>query len=108
MDDLLQLLGACFLFGWIPITVYWKNKIRFEEVRAQNRGQHGNSDDVATLHALRELRQEVQALRDTTTKFDMAFDASLDRLEARVERVETRTTASGTTDEAATVLAARR
>ncbi len=92
MDDLVQLLGACFLFGWIPITVYWKHKIRFEEVRAQNRHQ-GSSDDAATLNALQELRQDVQALRDTTTKFDMTFDAALDRLEARVERVETRTAA---------------
>ncbi len=106
MDDLVQLLGACFLFGWIPITVYWKNKIRFEEVRAQNR-RAGNSDDSATLNALRELRQEVQALRDTTTKFDMTFDAALDRLEARVERVETRTAAVGADQVPAAVVGRR-
>jgi hypothetical protein len=34
------------------------------------------------------LRREVAELRETTGKFDMSFDAALDRLEERVGRVE--------------------
>ena len=86
MDEIVQLIGALCLFGWVPIMVYFKHKIRLEEIKAQRRGS-----DVSTLEALRELRREVQALRDTSTKFDVAFDAALSRLEERVERVEART-----------------
>ena len=38
------------------------------------------------------LRNEVAALRDTTTRFDLSFDAAITRLEDRVDRVETRQT----------------
>ncbi|HVK06099.1 MAG TPA: hypothetical protein VM490_21700 [Armatimonadaceae bacterium] len=34
------------------------------------------------------LSDEVHSLRDTSTQFDMTFDAALDRLERRLERVE--------------------
>lgn len=41
---------------------------------------------------LQALRNEVAALRDTTTRFDMSFDAAITQLENRVDRVETRQT----------------
>ncbi len=41
---------------------------------------------------LQALRSEVAALRDTTTRFDMSFDAAITQLENRVDRVETRQT----------------
>lgn len=34
------------------------------------------------------LRQEVAALRDTTTRFDMSFDAALHRAEQRLDALE--------------------
>src|SRR5438094_807718 len=37
-----------------------------------------------------DLRQELAALRDTSTQFDMSFDAALQRLEARVRHLEGR------------------
>ena len=39
---------------------------------------------------LAELKNQVAELRDTTTKFDMSFDAAISRLEERVDRVEGR------------------
>jgi len=36
---------------------------------------------------LAELKNQVAELRDTTTKFDMSFDAAISRLEDRVDRV---------------------
>ena len=57
--------------------------------------------DMVELHrTLEELRREVQALRETTTKFDMAFDASLSRLEERVDRIEERSAATRAATEA--------
>ncbi len=42
-------------------------------------------DAAARLDALSE---EIHTLRDTTTQFDMTFDAALERLERRLERLE--------------------
>lgn len=39
---------------------------------------------------LEDLRREVEALRETTTGFDMAFDTALQRLESRVAHMEAR------------------
>lgn len=85
MGDLVGDLVPLVLFGWIPIMVYFKHKIRLEEVTA-----HRRAGNESTLQALQELRREVQDLRETTTRFDMSFDAALTRLEQRVDRVEQR------------------
>ena len=41
------------------------------------------------VEEVRALRGELAALRDTTTRCDMTFDAAIDRLESRMERMET-------------------
>jgi biopolymer transport protein ExbB/TolQ len=46
--------------------------------------------DRRTGEALEALRQEVAALRDTTTQYDLSFDAALQRLESRLGHVEER------------------
>lgn len=51
------------------------------------------------------LRQEVAALRETTTKCDMTFDSAIDRLEQRLENLEReRRAATGAVGETASVL----
>jgi len=61
-----------------------------EEIKARSRA----TADEGTRLALAELRAEVQALRETTTRFDISFAAALNRLEERVKRVETRVPSS--------------
>lgn len=84
LEELIPLAAVFCIFGWIPMAVYFKHKIRLEEVRSQR----GEKTDGETLAAIGELRREVQALRDTTTKFDLSFDAGLSRLEERVDRLD--------------------
>ena len=62
-------------------------------------GRAGANSDV--IGRLDQLQQEIAALRDTTTQFDMSFDAALDRLERRLDRVETGSSvaAAGSADE---------
>jgi hypothetical protein len=84
LEELIPLAAVFCIFGWIPMAVYFKHKIRLEEVRSQR----GEKTDGETLAAIAELRREVQALRDTTTKFDLSFDAGLSRLEERVDRLD--------------------
>jgi hypothetical protein len=52
----------------------------------------GNTE---TLRAIEELRKEVAELRDTTTRFDMSFDAAITHLEQRMDRLEHGTTTTG-------------
>lgn len=88
-EELAGLIAAFGLFGWIPIAVYFKHKIRLEEIRAHRNVTHG-VDTSGIVQALQQLRGEVQELRDTTTKFDMSFDAALTRLESRVDEIDER------------------
>jgi len=92
--ELIPIVGSISLFGWLAIQSYWKSKVRIEELRHANPAANGaverqpapvsaeNAGEVAAL------RREVQALRDTTTKFDLSFDAALERLEQRMDHVE--------------------
>lgn len=42
----------------------------------------------ALIEELAAMRQELSALRETTTRFDMSFDAALSRVENRLHSVE--------------------
>ncbi len=63
---------------------------RSQERRAKVRlrAQQGTNEEVA--RQLAALREEVAALRDTSTQFDMALEDSVQRLEGRVARIETK------------------
>ena len=87
IDKLLALVG---FFGTISMAIYWGCRIEMEKIRARNRA----SEESVTQQSLNALREEVERLRDTSTKFDVSFDASLSRLEERVDRLETRAAAA--------------
>ncbi len=53
------------------------------------------------VEEMRALRGELAALRDTTTRCDLTFDAAIDRLESRMERMETERRATSTPSEEA-------
>ena len=62
-----------------------------EKIRARNQGEGGTVQMSAELRAeLNALKEQVLALRDTTSKFDLSFDATLDSVEERLKRVEER------------------
>jgi hypothetical protein len=54
------------------------------ELQLKLRGQ--GSDSVHS--EVEALRQEVRALRDTSTQYDLSFDAALQRMEHRVQGIE--------------------
>ena len=63
------------------------NRLRNEvaQLRQQRSSGSVSREDGSRVAA---LEKEVAELRDTTTKFDMAFDAALDRVESRVDSME--------------------
>jgi FtsZ-interacting cell division protein ZipA len=88
---------------FIPIVAVWtKHKERMEQIRLQQ----GTTNTVAVDESLRTevmaLKEQLMALRDTTTKFDLSFDSALDGVEARLKRVEERQLTQGyqTSDDA--------
>ncbi len=67
-----------------------KSQERRMEMRL--RAQQGQNEDVT--RQIDALRAEVARLRDTSTQFDMSLEHSVERLEERVGRVETRVAAA--------------
>lgn len=95
MDDILGLfIGALAVGGWIiPVTVKSILKSQERRLELQIQAQQGQNDVAAQQIA--GLRQEVAQMRDTSTQFDMSLEHSVQRLEERMGRVETKTAAQG-------------
>jgi hypothetical protein len=71
----------------IPITAIWTGHLRkMAEIRAQQGATL--PPDVRT--DLTEMKRQLNELRETTTRFDMSFDAAVTRLEERVDHIEER------------------
>lgn len=63
-----------------------KSQERRMEMRLN--AQQGKNEDVT--HQIDALRAEIAGLRDTSTQFDMSLEHTVERLEERVGRVETK------------------
>lgn len=68
----------------IPLFNLWTKHQR-EMLQLRLQMQQGNGNSNTEIEA---LRQEVQALRETSMQYDLSFDAALQRVEQRVARVE--------------------
>lgn len=71
----------------IPLAAIFTSHIRkMEEIRRRSSEQHaaiGASD-------VQQMRAQLTELRDITTHYDLSFDQSLQRIEARTARLEDR------------------
>ena len=85
LSELTGLVAVTLIFGGGIISSMLATWQRRMELKAQQ--QQGQNDLVT--RELTELRAEVAALRDTSTQFDVSLDASVNRLEGRVNRLET-------------------
>jgi hypothetical protein len=71
----------------VPLLAIWTHHRRkMEELRLRLPGG-GDQGVRAEIDA---LRQEVRALRDTCTQYDLSFDTALQRMEQRVQGIERR------------------
>lgn len=69
----------------IPITALISKHFKdLAEIKA--RQSTGTSSEIK--EQLAAIRREMAELRDTTTRFDMSFDAAITRLEQRVDQIE--------------------
>lgn len=75
------LAGSSLIIGVVSIaTKAWQRV-----VATQTQGSRGNQE---LAEEIKSLRKEVAQLRDTTTRYDLAFDTALQRLDSRVEHME--------------------
>jgi hypothetical protein len=73
-----------FAIPWYAISTYHRRKM--EEIR----GKHRVDIEAETRAAIEALRQEMAALRDTSTQYDVSFDTALNRLDSRMSHLEQR------------------
>ena len=75
----------------VPTVAIWaKHKERMEEIRSRNRETKTVVGDESLRAEVQQLKDQMLALRDTTTKFDLSFDSALDGMEERMKRLEER------------------
>jgi len=87
--EFIGLVAVVMVFGIPLAAIYSEHKRKLAEMRLRL----GSQSDERTLAALNDLRQQITELRDTTTRYDLSFDAALQRLESRVGNLERRVTA---------------
>jgi hypothetical protein len=85
-DELIAIVAILAVFG-IPIIAILTSH---QQKMAQLRAQSSQATDAKVLEELQSLKQQMAELRDTTTRYDMSFDAALQRIESRVGNVEGR------------------
>ena len=57
---------------------------------AEMKMQMGGKADSSVIEELKALKQQMAELRDTTTRYDISFDAALQRIESRVGHLESK------------------
>jgi hypothetical protein len=75
------------------LAVFLSHREKMARIKAQAQMTVGEG-----LRAeLDEIKRQIATLRDTTTRFDMSFDAAISRLEERMDRVDGQHYSGGTT-----------
>jgi hypothetical protein len=85
-DEIIALVGIIAVFG-IPIVAILTSH---QQKMAKLRSESHQGADGRVLEELQSLKQQMAELRDTTTRYDMSFDAALQRIESRVGSIEGR------------------
>ncbi len=72
------------VFGVGALAILMEHLQKMARIRADARAKANRQLE----EALQAIRQEVAELRDTTTRYDLSFDTALQRMEARIARLE--------------------
>jgi hypothetical protein len=83
--EVIGLVAVICIFG-LPWFYHHQRKMMELKLRG---GMMGDSN---VLKELQDLKKQMAELRDTTTRYDMSFDAALQRMESRMGQVEQRLT----------------
>src|SRR5687768_12755395 len=90
MAGIIAITLICLVFGVGALAVLTEHLQNMAKIQAQS-PRHDQSEILAVVE---ELRREIADLRDTSTHYDMSFDAALQRMESRVAHLERRSSAA--------------
>ncbi len=104
IDAVFIILSA---FGGVAGIIAAAGWTKAEQIRAGRLGGKASSEaqDSAVLAELKALKQQMAEMHSTSHQFDISFDETLNRLESRVNRLETKNAVAPTitTDAPATL-----
>ena len=89
------------LFGGISLIIWTSTKAKIERIKAERQVWQTPMmpNESAVMAELKALKQQVSDMQSTSHQFDLSFDAALNRLEGRVDRLETKSAAGTATTE---------
>src|SRR5258708_37633314 len=82
-------IAVLLIFGIPVIAIITSHQRKMMEMKLMLGVQKESTPSLE----LQELRRAIDELRDTTTRYDISFDAALQRIESRVGHLEGRTAA---------------
>jgi len=86
--EVIGLVAVLLIFGMPVVGILTSHHRKVLEMKLRA-GQTGSQP---VLDEIRQLKNQMTELRDTTTKYDVSFDSALQRIESRVCNVEQRVT----------------
>jgi hypothetical protein len=86
--ELTAIIVPCAVFAIPIVAIITDHQRKLAEIKARMVTGKDTSALSEIKSELSALRSEVASLRDTTTTFDMSFDAAISRLEQRVDRLD--------------------
>ncbi len=92
-----DLLTPFAVFGGIALLVWTSAKAKLEHRKLDIMGRHPIAPALpndAILAELKALKQQMADMQSTSHQFDISFDETLNRMESRVNRLETKAAAS--------------
>ena len=85
MGEFIGLAAVLMMFGIPIVAIITGHQRKMAEMKFKGGGAEGN-----VIKEIHELKQQFSELRDTTTRYDLSFDAALQRIESRVGHLESR------------------
>ena len=84
----MEALAALLFFGIPIIAILTSHQRKMMEMKLRL----GEQRPVTSSTELQELKRAIDELRDTTTRYDISFDAALQRMDSRMNNVEQKLT----------------
>jgi galactokinase/mevalonate kinase-like predicted kinase len=84
--EFIGLVAVLLIFGWPIALILTGHHRRLVEMKLRM----GQQADENVMAELKEMKQQIAQLRDTTTRYDLSFDTALQRLESRMANMEQR------------------
>ena|SRR5258708_30436686 len=82
-------IAVLLIFGLPIVAIITSHQRKLMELKLRM----GTQTQSTSSNELQELKRAIDELRDTTTRYDISFDAALQRIESRVGHLEGRTAA---------------